>query len=179
MNIRVLTQLPLELFRVHLLLCNCTGWMSSQSICIRCSTGVATVLCVACCSCSTLYIVCICIFVHVRSTSQRGSLMPVVFLFTAVQIVRSRDVYQPWYCCRLSMVAVLVAINTITSQGSFIYPIALATIPWHLRSHVRLPTAPTVCYVVCTRTSYILFYQLYIRSNLRIIKRAFICRSFS
>ena len=78
LNIRVLTQLRLELFRVQLLLYNCTGWISTQSICTCCSTGVATILCVACCSCSTLYIVCIYFFVHVRSTSQRGSLIPVV-----------------------------------------------------------------------------------------------------
>ena len=37
LNIRVLTQLRLELFRVQLLLYNCTC----------CSTGVATILCVA------------------------------------------------------------------------------------------------------------------------------------
>ena len=153
MNIRVLTQLRLELFRVHLLLYNCTGWMSSQSICIRCSTGVATVLCVVCCLCSTLYIVCICIFVHVRSTSQlRGSLIPVVFLFTALQIVRSRDVYQPLYCRRLGMVAVLVDINTMTSQGSI-------HLPDRLSYHTMAPSfacsvadsSHYVLYVVCTR----------------------------
>ena len=149
LNLRVLTQLRLELLRAQLLLYNCTGWISTQSICTCCRTGVATILCVACCSCSTLYIVCIYIFVHVRSTSQRGSLIPVAsFIYSSV--VRSRNVHQPLYCCRLSMVAVLVAANTIPSQGSFIYPIALAIIPWHLRSHVRLPAAPTM--YVCTRT---------------------------
>ena len=81
-----------------------------------------------------------------------------LFLFTAVQIVRSRDVYQPSYCCRLSMVAALVAISTITSQGSFIYPIALAIIPWHLRSHVRLPTAPTMCYTLFVQEHNILYF---------------------
>ena len=103
LNIRVLTQLRPELFRVQLLLYNCTGWMSTQSICTCCSTGVATILCVACCSCSTLDKVYIYLelyilsfFVHVRSTSQRGSWVPGSFLlFTAVQIVRSRDVHQP------------------------------------------------------------------------------------
>ena len=34
LNIRVLTQLRLELFKVQLLLYSCTGWMSTQSICI-------------------------------------------------------------------------------------------------------------------------------------------------
>ena len=55
LNIRVLTQLRLELFRVQLLLYNSTGWMSTRSIiCTCCSTGEATIiLCVACCSCST------------------------------------------------------------------------------------------------------------------------------
>ena len=38
LNIRVLTQLRLELFRVQLLLYN---WMSTQSICTCCSAGVA------------------------------------------------------------------------------------------------------------------------------------------
>ena len=62
LNIHVLTQLRLELFRVQLLVfnwTNCTGWMSSQSICTKscCSTGGATVLCVACCPCSILYLV--------------------------------------------------------------------------------------------------------------------------
>ena len=43
LNIRVLTQLRLELFRVRLLLYNCTGWMPTQSICTSCcSPGVAT-----------------------------------------------------------------------------------------------------------------------------------------
>ena len=76
LNILVLTQRRLELFRVDLLLLyNCTGWMSTQSTCPCCSTGVATILCVACCSCSTLYIVYLYLyfFVHVRSTSQCGS----------------------------------------------------------------------------------------------------------
>ena len=35
-----------------------------------------------------------------------------------MQIVWSRDVHQPLYCCRLSRVAILVAVNTITSQAS-------------------------------------------------------------
>ena len=94
-----------------------------------------------------------------------------------MQIIRSRDVHQSLYGCRLSMAAVLVAANTITSQGSFIYPIAfLATIPWHLCSRVRLPIAPTCTFV---QQHNILYFKVYIISNLRIIKRAFIyCRSF-
>ena len=58
------------------------------------------------------------------------------------------------------MVAVLVVANTITSQGSFIYPIALAMILviliWHVRSYVRLPTAPTM--YVCTIIEHNMFY---------------------
>ena len=80
LNIRVLTQLRLELFRIQLLLYNCTSWMSTQSICPCCSTGVTTILCVACGSCSTLYILYLYRYlyfiVHVRSTSQRGSMIP-------------------------------------------------------------------------------------------------------
>ena len=41
----VLTQLRLELFRVQLVY-NCTAWMSTQSIFICYSTGVATMLCI-------------------------------------------------------------------------------------------------------------------------------------
>ena len=33
LNTRVLTPLPLELFRVQLLLYNCAGWMSTQNVC--------------------------------------------------------------------------------------------------------------------------------------------------
>ena len=42
LNIRVSTQLRLDLFRLQLLLYSCTGWVSTQSICTCCSTGVAT-----------------------------------------------------------------------------------------------------------------------------------------
>ena len=154
LKICVLTQLRPELLRVHLLLLyNCTDWMSIQSICPSYSTGVVTILRVACCLCRTLYIVSLYLyfFVHVRSTSQqRGSLIIGSFIYSGANCSQPRCTPALVLCCRLSMVAVLVAANTIASQGSFIYPTALAIVPWYLRSRIRLPTAPTM--YVCTIT---------------------------
>ena len=79
LNIRVLTQLRLELFRVQLLLYNFTGWMSTQSLCMT------AMLCVASCSCSTLYKV----YIHIYSTSQRGSLVA-PFIYSSANCSQQR-----------------------------------------------------------------------------------------
>ena len=77
LNIRVLTQLRLELFRVQLLLYNCTGSSALAAVqawpqyCVLPAVRAAPLY-------SIIYI--LFFFVHVRSTSQRGSLIASFYL---------------------------------------------------------------------------------------------------